>query len=269
MSGAGQTLYLKLDQNSLVREPAVRLEDVAEAECADAGILRKVKALEIYRFHCGDSRWFTDRNKRNKTAGGGSVNRGTDGGDPGTHSAVSKEKGAKTTEHAKGKGASGKARTGGRVQVISVLDVIEEIHKIYPALEIVSLGAPDFVVRYEPVREKSGAQLAKTAFLCVVLFFGSAFTIMTFIQDVSVGEVFDRFYMRVTGADPMGVTPLEIGFCIGLAFGIIFFYNHIGRKKITDDPTPIQVQMRKYEQDVDNTYIENSGRKGKEIDADN
>ncbi|MCD8217157.1 MAG: stage V sporulation protein AA [Clostridiales bacterium] len=218
MSGTGQTLYLKLDQNSIVREPAVRVEDVAEVECADVGILRKVKALEIYRFHCE---------------------------------------------------ASGKSRQGNHVQVISVLDVIEEIDKIYPALEIVSLGALDFVVRYEPTPEKSGAQLVKTAFLCVILFFGSAFTIMTFIQDVSVGEVFDRFYTRVTGAAPAGVTPLEIGFCIGLAFGIIFFYNHIGRKKITDDPTPIQVQMRKYEQDVDNTYIENSGRKGKEIDVDN
>ncbi|MCD8150400.1 MAG: stage V sporulation protein AA [Clostridiales bacterium] len=180
MSGAGQTLYLKLDQNSIVREPAVRVEDVAKAECADAGILRKVKALEIYHFHCGGR----------------------------------------------------KQCTGSHVQVISVLDIIEEIQKICPALEIVSLGAPDFVVRYEPVPEKSGAQLAKTAFLCVVLFFGSAFTIMTFIQDVSVGEVFDRFYTRVTGAAPEGITALEIAFCIGLAFGIIFFYNHIGGKKL-------------------------------------
>ncbi len=251
MSGAGQTLYLKLDQNSLVREHAVRVEDVAEAECSDVGILRKVKALEIYRFRCGDERGKSD------------------GEDPGIHGTVRTGKIAKKAEYAKRKGISGKAQPGSHVQVISVLDIIEEIHKIYPALEIVSLGAPDFVVRYEPTPEKRGAQLAKTAFLCAVLFFGSAFTIMTFIQDVSVGEVFDRFYMRVTGADPVGVTPLEIGFCIGLAFGIIFFYNHIGRKKITDDPTPIQVQMRKYEQDVDNTYIENSGRRGKETDVDN
>ena len=50
--------------------------------------------------------------------------------------------------------------------------------------------------------------------------------------------------------------------------GILIFYNHIGKKKITDDPTPVQVAMRKYEQDVDMTYIEESSREGKTIDVD-
>jgi stage V sporulation protein AA len=48
----------------------------------------------------------------------------------------------------------------------------------------------------------------------------------------------------------------------------MIFYNHIGQKKITDDPTPIQVAMRKYEQDIDTTYIEASGREGSSIDVD-
>lgn len=47
-------------------------------------------------------------------------------------------------------------------------------------------------------------------------------------------------------------------------FGI---FNHIGKKKITSDPTPIQVEMRKYEQDVDMAFIENAGRKGHEHDV--
>lgn len=62
---------------------------------------------------------------------------------------------------------------------------------------------------------------------------------------------------------------LEICFCIGLAIGIMVFYNHVGTKKITDDPTPIQVAMRKYEQDVDTTYIETSSRKGKSQESVN
>ena len=49
--------------------------------------------------------------------------------------------------------------------------------------------------------------------------------------------------------------------------GILVFFNHIGKKKITSDPTPIQVEMRKYEQDVDMTFIENAGRKGHEHDV--
>lgn len=154
------------------------------------------------------------------------------------------------------------------VQVFSILKVIQTIHEKYPSLEIVNLGEPDFVIRYVPEPEKKGVQYLKVAILCVILFFGSGFTIMTFIQDVSAAEVFDKFYTRVTGMEPVGITSLEVAFCIGLAAGIMIFYNHFGHKKVTDDPTPIQVAMRKYEEDVDTTYIETSSRKGENIDVD-
>ena len=153
-------------------------------------------------------------------------------------------------------------------QVFSVLKVIQLIHEKYPSLEIVNIGVPDFVIRYVDKPEKKGVQYVKVAILCVILFFGSAFAIMTFIEDVSVRDLFGKFYLNVTGRQSNGVTPLEICFCIGLAVGILVFYNHVGKKKLTDDPTPIQVAMRKYEQDVDTTYIETSGRKGKSIDVD-
>ena len=63
------------------------------------------------------------------------------------------------------------------------------------------------------------------------------------------------------------MTEIEICYAIGMPIGIMIFYNHIGRKKVTHDPTPIQVEMRKYEQDVDHTFIENAGREGKSIDV--
>ena len=153
------------------------------------------------------------------------------------------------------------------VQVFSVLYIIRKIHEKYPTLEIENIGEPDFVIRYVPDPEKKAVQYFKTAIVCVILFFGAAFTIMTFIEDVSVSKVFAALYTRVTGQTYTGVSALEICFCIGLAIGIMVFYNHVGHKKITDDPTPIQVAMRKYEQDVDTTYIETSSRKGKNYDV--
>ncbi len=155
------------------------------------------------------------------------------------------------------------------VQVFSVLRIIQLIHEKYPEVEISNIGVPDFVIRYEPDPEKKGVQYLKTAVLCVILFFGAAFTIMTFIKDVSADEVFEQFYMRLTGTASTGITPLEVSFCIGLGVGIMVFYNHVGRKKITDDPTPIQVAMRTYEEDVDTAFIENSSRRGKSHDVDN
>ena len=70
------------------------------------------------------------------------------------------------------------------------------------------------------------------------------------------------------GKESDGVTELEIFYAIGMPIGIMVFYNHIGKKKVTHDPTPIQVEMRKYEQDVDTTFIENASREGKSIDVD-
>ena len=85
------------------------------------------------------------------------------------------------------------------VQVFSVLDVIRKIHEKYPMLEVENIGEPDFVIRYVPDPEKKSVQYLKTALVCVILFFGSAFTIMTFIEDVSVNKVFNALYTRVTG----------------------------------------------------------------------
>ena len=53
----------------------------------------------------------------------------------------------------------------------------------------------------------------------------------------------------------------------GLAAGIMIFFNHIGKRRITHDPTPIEVSMRKYEDDVNNTLAETWDREGNTIDA--
>lgn len=155
-----------------------------------------------------------------------------------------------------------------QVQTFSVLVLIRMIQEKYPGITVDNLGAPDFVVHFVPKEEAKGWQLLKTCLICGVLFFGAAFMIMTFITDVSVTDVFDQFYQQVTGKNAAGINSLEIGFCIGLPVGILIFYNHLGKKKLTDDPTPVQVAMRKYEQDVDTTYIEASSREGKSVDVE-
>jgi stage V sporulation protein AA len=45
------------------------------------------------------------------------------------------------------------------------------------------------------------------------------------------------------------------------------FFNHIGGRRITKDPTPIEVEMRTYERDVNTALIETAGREGKVKDV--
>lgn len=155
-----------------------------------------------------------------------------------------------------------------QIEVFSVLKIISLIGKEYPNLEIQNMGENDFILEYIPKKEPKWMGVGKAVLVCILIFFGSAFTIMTFNNDVGVSEVFDKFYQQVMGRKSGGFTILEICYSIGLALGIIIFFNHLGHKKVTHDPTPIQVQMRKYEQDVDTTFIENCSRKGTNIDVD-
>lgn len=156
-----------------------------------------------------------------------------------------------------------------RLQVFSILNLIQQIHEDYPNLEVQNMGETDFIVECQAdVQKNQVLDIIKTVVLCIVIFFGAAFTIMTFNNDVAVADVFSQLYYQVTGQESNGVTEIEVFYAIGMPIGIMIFYNHIGKKKVTHDPTPIQVEMRKYEQDVDNTFIENASREGKNADVD-
>lgn len=152
----------------------------------------------------------------------------------------------------------------------SVLKVLETIGSRYPEVTVTALGETDFIVEYDPAfgkKTKKAAEYLKVALVCLTVFFGSAFTIMTFNKDAAVEDVFGMIYKLTKGVEQQGPAELELSYCIGLPIGIILFFNHFLRKKIDSDPTPLQVQMRQYEKDVNATIIENASREGREEDV--
>ena len=90
---------------------------------------------------------------------------------------------------------------------------------------------------------------------------------MAFHNDIGINQMFTRLYFLVTGETSNGFTVMEVAYSIGLATGIIVFFNHIGSRKITKDPTPVEVEMRIYESDVNNALIDTANREGKTIDV--
>ena len=128
--------------------------------------------------------------------------------------------------------------------VMTAMDLVDLIQKKEPELTITHIGEPDFILTYK----KTGAShqlfhIVKTAFVCLISFFGAAFSIMTFNTDADVGKLFRQIYEQVTGSV------------------VLFFFNHFSRVKITSDPSPMQVQMRIYEDQVNSTVIEDINRK--------
>ncbi|MDE7276697.1 MAG: stage V sporulation protein AA [Lachnospiraceae bacterium] len=153
-------------------------------------------------------------------------------------------------------------------QVISILKVIAEIEKTFPNVTVENLGEIDVLVEQINVdKHKGPVQMVKIVFVSLISFFGTAFTIMAFHNDIGINEVFTKVYEMVMGQSSDGYSILELSYSIGLAVGIITFFNHIGGRRITKDPTPIEVEMRVYETDVNKALIETADREGKMLDV--
>lgn len=146
--------------------------------------------------------------------------------------------------------------------VFSVMDIIDAIQKEYPGVEVNNLGETDFIVTLEKAKKpKLLWQWTKTLLVCGLSFFGAAFSIMAFNNDVGITNLFQQLYSSLTGEVSDGFTILEISYSIGLGAGIVVFFNHFAKRKLTEDPTPLEMEMRAYEDKVNTTIIEAKNRK--------
>lgn len=227
---ANITVYLKCDRNVECRQEDVFLKDAATLQCTDPQVLAKCKAIKIHHFTEGDQ---------------------VQGGKSG--------KGAKSTW-------AGRAHQ--QRCVISVLKIIAMMEENCPGITVQSVGETDVVLERVQVPKYRGPKLwLKVALVCLVSFFGTGFTIIAFHNDVGINDVFSEIYRIAMGREPAGLNVLEVAYSLGLALGIIVFFNHIGGRRITKDPTPIEVSMRNYEEDVNKALVDTAGREGKEVDA--
>lgn len=203
-------IYIKIEQSSCVREPKLRIKEIASIYCQDPELAYQAGEIELYQF---------------------------------------------------------KKQENGR-EVFSILRVIELIKKQCPEVEVENMGECDFIVYYKPQkREKKFLLWSKILSICLVSFFGAGFSIMTYNNDVNTEQVFGMIYRLVMGQEANGPSILSLTYSIGLLAGVMVFFNHAAQKRLTDDPTPFQVQMRLYERDVNDTFIKGAGRKEEEIDV--
>lgn len=153
--------------------------------------------------------------------------------------------------------------------VVSILKVVQKIHEIYPDATVENVGETDFIVTYEEQDGKGGIiHMAKIAAVVLISFFGAAFSTMAFNNDVGVTKMFGQMYQLLTGTKSDGFTILEFTYCVGIVIGILTFFNHFGKKRLSVDPTPMEVEMRLYENDIQTTLVETYSRKERELDVD-
>lgn len=152
--------------------------------------------------------------------------------------------------------------------VVSILKVIETINKDFPNAEIENLGEGDFILSYQPQSKfEKIKEVFCTIFICLIAFFGGGYAIMAYNTDIGAKELFTNLSMLFLGNPKSGVICMTIAYSIGLTFGMILFFNHLGSKKITSDPTPLEIQMRLYEKDISTTVIKDISRRGESLDV--
>ncbi len=142
--------------------------------------------------------------------------------------------------------------------LISIIDIINRIDKSMPGNTINNVGEIDTIVEYSPVKEKEKSFLKtlKVIAVTIILLAGSSTAIMSFHSDAQMSKVFENYYYIFFNERVENPMLLDIPYSIGLAMGIIVFFNHFVGKKITKDPTPIEVEMSTYEANVTDNIID-------------
>jgi len=158
--------------------------------------------------------------------------------------------------------------------LVSVTDIIKVIKKTYPEYTVNNVGAQDTVVQYarQKSRDVSWWKWLKIAFVVLVLAAGSSTAIMSFHTDGQIPKVFENYYRIFFGENTSNPLIINIPYAIGLAMGIMIFFNHFMGKKMTDDPTPIEVEMALYETEINETVLDalntQKASKGRQADGD-
>lgn len=148
--------------------------------------------------------------------------------------------------------------------VCSASALIRMVSEAEEHVDVTHIGEPHFILTYEDPRQKNPClSWCKTILVGLLTFIGTSFSIMTFHTDVSIRDLFSNLYERFLPQLHPGFSVLEISYSIGIGLGVVLYFNHFGHRKFTQDPTPLEVEMRIYEDDIDTTIIEQSDRAGK------
>lgn len=147
--------------------------------------------------------------------------------------------------------------------LISIIDIITVIDNAQKGHTVVNVGEMDTIVEFNIAKDKPNRLWTwlKTIAVAIILLAGSATAIMCFHSEVQMTTVLENYYYIFFGERVTNPAIIDIPYSIGLAFGIIVFYNHFCGKKLTTDPTPIEVEMTQYDDDVTASIIDNLSSK--------
>ncbi|ANE48018.1 stage V sporulation protein AA [Paenibacillus swuensis] len=147
----------------------------------------------------------------------------------------------------------------GNLVLIDMLLVVSKVKAIQPRMQIEYYGEPHVLV--ELYTKQKPPNLFLFALVWVLLFFGSALAIMNFHADVSMMEVHQRIAELVTGKRAEHPYLLQIPYSLGIGVGMIIFFNHLFKRKLNEEPNPLEVEMFSYQESIHQFVVTEEYRK--------
>ncbi|MCF3941692.1 stage V sporulation protein AA [Oceanobacillus alkalisoli] len=139
------------------------------------------------------------------------------------------------------------------ILVIDVFLIIKELTKEFPKWEIETVGPEQTVIRIEKKRRKANLFIA--CLIWLLLFVGTAMTIMNFHYDVSMQEVQQRLHFILTGEENEFPLWIQIPYSLGLGLGTLLFFNHWFNKRFNEEPSPLEIEISNYQTELDQYLV--------------
>ncbi|WP_350344713.1 stage V sporulation protein AA [Proteinivorax tanatarense] len=142
------------------------------------------------------------------------------------------------------------------IKIISALDIIQQLIVEYPDLHFDLLGKDGIIVEVvsKKIKGLKGRHIIALVVAWLIIFIGSGLAIMSFHADVSMPLVHRQIFHLLTGENEPHPLLLQIPYSLGIGLGMVIFFNHIGKIKKRQEPSPLEVEMFLYNQNV-NKYL--------------
>jgi len=147
----------------------------------------------------------------------------------------------------------------GNLAVLDLIEVVRRIRSAFPGLDVRSIGPAQVIIELQS--ERFTPRRWWVAGVWLLLFVGSALAIMNFHTDVSMREVHQRIYYLMTGQRVQEPLVLQIPYSFGIGIGMIVFFNHLFKRRLNDEPSPLELEMYLYQENLDQYVIEHEKQK--------
>ncbi|MFD2630741.1 stage V sporulation protein AA [Oceanobacillus kapialis] len=138
--------------------------------------------------------------------------------------------------------------------IIEGFVIIDYLSRLIDDIEFQLMGPEQTIVRI--LKKKKSTPVIYVALVWVILFIGTAMTLMNFHYDVSMQEVQQKLHLLLTGEENEYPLWIQIPYSFGLGLGMLLFFNHWFNRRFNEEPSPLEIEIQKYQQDLDSYVIQ-------------